>query len=156
MEIAINYLTRMKSPYICVAGVARDGSHVRPVLPYGQIRRIFLGREGGPFSLGHVLDLGLTQPCPARPEVEDVEFIQERVKSVGTLNNDAFLRTLGFLAKPSLQEIFGPDLERMSGTAASVLPSKGKASLGILRTTGELELSTNNSFGKPEIRFSLY
>ncbi len=90
MEIAINHLTRMKSPYVCVAGVDRSGAHKRPVLAYEQLHRLLLGAEGGPFSLGTVLDLGSTTARPAPPQVEDVEFEREGVRPVRTLDWKGF------------------------------------------------------------------
>ncbi len=154
MEIAINHLTRMKSPYVCVAGVDRSGAHKRPVLAYEQLHRLLLGAEGGPFSLGTVLDLGSTTARPAPPEVEDAEFEWEGVRPVRTLDREGFLRVLSFVAKPNLREIFGLDLDSLSATAAAVPEGKGRGSLGVLEMAGEVELTTRNRFGKHEITFS--
>ena len=155
MQIAVNHLTRMQFPYICVAGVAKSGVHVRPVLPNEQLHRRLLGTEGGPFALGAVMDLGPTKPRSMCPEVEDVEFASEEVSRVRTLDREGFLRALKFASKPNLRKVFGPDLRRLSATAAAVPEGTGSASLGVLKTSGEVGLSVRKRFRKHEITFSL-
>ena len=153
MQVAINHLTRMKSPYVCVAGVDRNGSHIRPVLEDEQLHRLLLQSEGGPFSLGAVVDLGPTTPRPDVPEVEDVVFVRGRAKRVRNLDAVAFRRVLEYVAKPSLGEIFDADWVHDTKTALAVATGAGRASLGVLRPVGGVELTSRQYAGTQEIRF---
>jgi hypothetical protein len=74
VEIAVVHLTRMRAPCICVAGLDRDGRHIRPVPRHGRLTEDDLAAAGGPFAIGAVVDLGATRPCPSPPEVEDHLF----------------------------------------------------------------------------------
>lgn len=151
MRIVINHLTRMQSPYVCIAGVGEGGQHKRPVLDIGRPHRDLLASGGGPFSLGAVVDLGPIQPRPTPPEVEDVVFDPQLTKTVGHLKPSEFLQLLENTAKGSLGSIFGPDLVRKSGTAAAVPVGTGSASLGVLRLE-TAELVSHLDFGKPAVR----
>lgn len=156
MKVVVNHLTRMSYPYVCVAGVAQRGSHCRPVLPFGQqLSRRLLKNEGGPVSLGQMLDLGPVQPCSSIPEVEDVEFDPSVLKPIRALTNKQFLKVLTSVVSPSLGDIFGTALRPMSKsrTSAAVPEGKGMASLGVLQLGVGPELWHHvNSWGKPEIR----
>ena len=140
MQIVVMHLTRMKHPYICVAGIDKKGEHRRPVLTdseggHKQLERNLLRSERGHFALGAVVDLGNVQPQPTPPEVEDVVFAPVAVTAVKTFGPEDFQRLLDRLAEDSLRTIFGPDLERLSPTAAAVPEGRGEASLGVLKLT---------------------
>jgi len=154
MKIAVNHLTRMKFPYICVAGLTGSGSHIRPVIPSDQLHRRLLGEEGGPFSLGEVVELGSTTPRPARPALEDVEFEPYKASSVRLLGRDAFRKLLKGAAKSSLSKIFGPDLRRTSRTAAAVPEGRGGASLGVLGPIRKAWIKSRIEMHRPVIRCS--
>ncbi len=75
MQILVNHLTRMQPGYICVAGIDLEtGTHVRPVLWYGRLSTSLLLKNGGPFELGCVVDLGPTVCVGRAPEHEDHRF----------------------------------------------------------------------------------
>ena len=156
MRILINHLTRMGYPYVCVAGIDTDGSHVRPVLDSAQLGRDLLCSEGGPFALGAVVDLGWAYPRRTLPEVEDVVFFPEQVTpaKLGMLEAVQFAKHIKRVAKSSLKEIFGDDLARKSPTAAAVPKDRGEASLGVLRVDGDADLRLGQSNEKHEIRFA--
>jgi hypothetical protein len=151
VRVVINHLTRMRSPYVCVAGVDNSGRHIRPVLSVGQLDRDLLRSKGGAFSLGANVDLGPTDPRPTVPELEDVVFDPGRTKVVDYLDPAAFGGVLEEIAVDSLGAIFGAEFVRMSGTAAAVPLGTGSASLGVLRLEGA-ELDAREHFGKHEIR----
>ena len=151
MRVAVNHLTRMSSPYVCVAGIDSSGAHIRPVLSAGQLDRTLLMSEGGPFSLGAVVDLGPTRSRPVVPEVEDVVFEPGRAKTVDHLDAEGFRDVLDETVTGSLGSIFGSALVRLSRTAAAVPQGSGSASLGVLRLEGA-DLDVRKSFGKYEIR----
>lgn len=158
MQIVVTHLTRMRHPYICVAGVDKKGEHRRPVLVdsdggHKQLERNLLRSEGGHFELGAVVDLGNAQPQPTPPEVEDVIFAPVAVTAVKTFDPADFQRILDRLAEDSLRTIFGPDLERLSPTAAAVPEGRGEASLGVLKLT-EAGLQVESEFGKQAMRFN--
>ena len=151
MRITVNHLTRMKRPYVCVAGVDQSGRSIRPVLASEQLPRSLLVSQGGPFRLGSVVEIGDPQPKPDVPEVEDVVFNPGRTRVVQHLDADEFRDLLNDAAEDSLRSIFGPAIVRKSETAAAVLEHTGTASLGVLRTN-DANLTVQTSFGKPDVR----
>ena len=157
MQIAVTHLTRMRHPYICVAGIDKKRDHRRPVLvsatgQHKQLGRDLLSGNGGPFELGRVVDLGKVAPRPVVPEKEDVVFDPARAKFVKLLEEDRFLQLLEGCAEGSLGSIFGQDLEHLSGTAAAVPEGKGEVSLGVLKPS-EARLEISWEWDKEIIRF---
>lgn len=155
MRILISHLTRMRPGFVCIAGVATDlGVHIRPVLPGGrQLERRLLESEGGPIALGTVVDIGPTEPQPVVPEVEDHGFVPENAAKVRAVKPEDFLSFLVSVTNLGLLDIFGPDLERLSGTAAAVPKGYGAASLGILKLESP-SLWFEKYWGKPVVRMS--
>lgn len=151
MRITVNHLTRMTSPYVCVAGVDSTGRTIRPVLSGERLPRSLLMSEGGPFRLGAVVELGNPRPKPVVPEVEDVTFDPRRTRLVEHLGVEAFLELLDGIVASSLRSIFGPAIVRKSGTAAAVPQHKGTASLGVLQAD-DAKLTVETRFDKPDIR----
>lgn len=151
MRITVNHLTRMTSPYVCVAGVDSAGRSIRPVLAGEQLPRSLLTSEGGPFRLGAVVDIGDSQPRPVAPEVEDVVFNPVRTRVVEDLDVDEFLEVLDRVTVASLRSIFGPSIVRKSGTAAAVPQHTATASLGVLRVESA-RLTVRTRFDKPDVR----
>jgi len=141
----------MSGPHICVAGVDGQGRSVRPVLDRSRLRRSLLRSEGGPFALGVVVDLGRPRPRPVAPEVEDVVFEPWSTAVAGRLDDAGFLRVLDVVAANSLRAVFGPELVRMSGTAAAVPEGSGNASLGVLRVRGA-DLVALTRYDRPDLR----
>jgi hypothetical protein len=79
MKIVVNHLARMQQGYICVAGVDIETfKHIRPVLPSTRLGTNLLVRNGGPFDMAVVVDLGKLTPNPQRPEIEDHIFSSAR------------------------------------------------------------------------------
>ncbi len=154
MRILINHLTRMRNRHVCVAGIRDNGSHIRPVLKGSQLPRALLLSAGGPFSLGIAVDLGPTDPRPNPPEVEDVLFSPGQVKLPRTFAGAEFWNRVGSVARPSLKEIFGDELVRLSGTAAAVPKGTGKASLGVIRIVGGTDLQWRKSYRMDQIRLT--
>ncbi len=132
MKVVVNHLTRMQQGYICVAGVDLDTErHVRPVLK-GRLRTSLLARNGGPFDMAVVVDLGTPTPAPQKPETEDHIFDPSQIKANRTLGASQFWKLLARLARPKLVDIFGPELVRRGGRSCAVDVGKGSASLGCL------------------------
>lgn len=129
MQILVDHVTRMRSGYICVAGLDEEGRHVRPVISPEQLSSSLLGRHGGPFSVGAIVDLGETTPVGTAPEVEDHQFDPGRARQVSTPDPHQAWRRLLDSAELSLIDIFGHDLVK-DGKGASVQVGAGRASLG--------------------------
>jgi hypothetical protein len=130
VKLVVNHLTRMQKGFICVAGIdLATGQHVRPLLQ-SQMRKEMLARHGGPFDMGHVIDLGWTKYIGTRPETEDYLFHRSEAKSTGEMPADEFWELLGKLAKRKLGEIFGPDLLPRGPQSYAVEEGQGIASLG--------------------------
>lgn len=132
MRIVVNHLTRMEKGYICVAGLdIETESHVRPVLG-GRLNASLLARNGGPFDIGFVVDLGPITHAGHPPEVEDCKFDPRQASRVGMYAPNRFWELLKRAARPRLPEIFGPELTRRGATSCAVDVGKGHASLGCL------------------------
>ena len=159
MNILITHLTRMRVGYICVAGIGKNGEHIRPILDPQltggrvQLERALLHSNGGPFELGGLVDLGRVEPNPSPPEVEDVIFNPKQANLVKHLQIEKFGNILKESAKDSLQSVFGPELQaRSSKMAAFVPPGQGRASLGVIGPSNT-ELSERDYKGNTEVRF---
>ena len=148
-QIVVNHLTRMDSPRICVAGLdVASGKHLRPVtgrdLP---LTRALLAESGGPFELGAVVGLGRTKPRSDRPEVEDALFYPRNAKRVRRLDADDYLKLLDDAGKGSLEDAFGPDLQRR-GWKYAVDVGKGECSLGCVRAQRTPDLEVGDRYGE--------
>jgi hypothetical protein len=149
MKIVVNHLTRMKPGYICVAGIDQSsGRHVRPVLKYSQLTTDLLQREGGPFGVAAVVDLGETQPIGSPPEVEDQLFQPDAAEALRTLTPSKFWKLLDEATLPDLRTIFGDDLKPNGRTMAVDLDT-GAASLGCLRPRWQPAIEI--SYGKVKV-----
>ena len=137
MRIVVSHLTRMRQGYVCVAGVA-NGLHKRPVLEHGQLSRTLLTSEGGPFSLGALVDLGPVEPRSVRPEVEDVVFNPQHAEFVRHLEVEEFVeKSIESMSLSSVRQVFGEELVRPYSSPALAVPrGEGSSSLG---TVGPLE-----------------
>jgi hypothetical protein len=132
MQILVTHLTRMQPGYICVAGVdVNTLNHVRPVLRYGRLNVGLLKSNGGPFDIGAVVDLGPTTYAGHAPELEDNRFDPARAKWLFDDGSDDYWDALDEMARGSLEEIFGPELE-LWDESGTVEAGKGHASLGCL------------------------
>ncbi|MBF6592806.1 MAG: hypothetical protein IVW57_20020, partial [Ktedonobacterales bacterium] len=140
MEIVINHLTRMQPGYICVAGLdPTTGRHVRPILT-GRLSTVLLARNGGPFDMAALVDLGPTTPAGEPPAVEDQRFEPWQVRRRDTISPGAFWQSLRHVASASLAELFGSDL-RAHDQSCVVAVGAGRASLGCLVPTGQPHLT---------------
>jgi len=153
MDILINHLTRMKHPYICVAGIDSGGAHVRPVLDVGQLPRSLLRSEGGVFELGAFIRLGLPEARPTPPEVEDVVFVGDESVHIRRVDPADFWTSVQSVALDRLAQVFGPNLQRLRRTAAAIPEGEGSASLGVIRLS-EAALDVRRGFGKKQIRLA--
>ena len=132
MKIVVNHLTRMRKPAICVAGWNPDTvSHVRPVLPWEQLDARMLARNGGPFAIARVVDIGRAEPVGRSPHVEDCLFDPRQARATQRADPCGFWTLLEQCAKTSLRDVFGDDLETV-GHSCAVPEGKGIASLGCL------------------------
>src|SRR5262245_44337753 len=100
----------MQPGFICVAGIdAKSSTHVRPVLA-GRLRPNLLARHGGPFDIGHVVDLGSTTYAGSPPEVEDYRFDPGRAISTQLTSPNQFWDLLRRVCTHTFRDIFGPDM----------------------------------------------
>ena len=153
MKIVVNHLTRMKPGYICVAGIdPSDENHVRPVLENGRLTIKLLAREGGPFGIATVVDLGEVTASGSVPEVEDHVFVPANAKGTNVLSHTKFWKMLASVSQSSLAAIFGNDL-KPNGNGMAVDVGSGKASLGCLlpRTRPSVEV---DSYKKVKVRLT--
>lgn len=157
-RIVVNHLTRMNTASrICVAGLdpATD-RHVRPITRRNDpLTRDLLGRNGGPFDIGALVDLGETTPAPDRPEVEDHLFASAAASVVGRLDGDDYAQLLERAAEDDLESIFGPDLERATQWRLAVDAGFGQASLGVLRGGRRPAIEIDSYEGKDRVQLRL-
>ena len=144
VEIVVIHLTRMRTGHVCVAGLDRNGRHIRPVPARERLRKELTADYGGPFRVGAVVDIGVTQPRPVPPEVEDCVFDVQAACMTRMSDPAKLWRFLDQLSKPSLREIFGDRLSR-DGRTASMPGGTGIASLGICRPPSRVTLDRSYS-----------
>ncbi|MBX7096439.1 MAG: hypothetical protein K1X89_01890 [Myxococcaceae bacterium] len=153
MKIVVNHLTRMAPGYICVAGIdPATERHVRPVLLGARLTRALLKNEGGPFSLGAVVDLGDVEPNGSAPEVEDHLFEAPNAKSTSAMKPSAFWKLLKSVAAPNLKAIFGKALKPNSSSMAVDL-GEGTASLGCFHPSGSVSIEIDSRYDSVKLRF---
>ena len=104
--------------------------------------------------MGSILNLGPAQPRPVTPEKEDVVFVPQEARQEKSLEADRFEELMKRFAQPSLRDVFGDDLVRLSRTSAAVGKGQGIASLGVVQVAGNADLEAREPYGKPEIRFT--
>ncbi len=153
MKIVVNHLTRMRKPAICVAGWNPEtGSHVRPVLPWEQLHARLLTRNGGPFAIARVVDIGRAKSVGQAPHVEDCLFDPRQAHSIQSTDPRGFWALLEGCARTRLRDIFGDDLEA-AGNSCAVPQGKGIASLGCFLPKTKTDLSIDRS--RNRVRMSL-
>jgi hypothetical protein len=157
MQIVVNHLTRMQPGFICVAGLDLDTSeHVRPVVPNGRLSTRQLARNGGPFDVGAIVDLGPTRPVGHPPETEDQRFEPRHARRVGDMAPDEFWDRLQSVGATRLWDLLGRDLRARGNQTCAVDVGKGIASLGCLVPTGSPELYVRPRPGRPgQVRLRL-
>jgi hypothetical protein len=108
--MVVNHLARLRAGRICVAGIdLYTGKHVRAILADGQ-ESTFLRRNGGPFDIGNVVDLGSALPSPKVPKVEDHFFHGCHARYVRTAHPNGFWDLLKAVSKRDLAKIFGDQI----------------------------------------------
>ncbi len=146
MRIIVNHLTRMQPGDICVAGVdVMSGQHIRPVLR-SRLTVDLLARNGGPFDLADLVDLGMVKYCGQAPETEDYYFDQRDARCVRHIPPIHFWEMLQRVARHSLTQVFGPAL-RPFRRGCVVDLNAGEASLGCLIPAAPPRLYVND-YGK--------
>ena len=106
-------------------------SHVRPVLPRGRLTTDLLRSNGGPLSIGSVVDLGPTVYAGGAPEIEDYYFDPTRATWLFDDDPEDYWELLNQMAYESLTALFGPDLDQRN-RSRTVGIRQGHASLGCL------------------------
>ncbi len=135
MRIVINHLTRMQPGLICAAGIdPLTGLHVRPVMGR-PLPVALLEKNGGPFALGRMIDLGETNFVGRMPEIEDRSFAPENVCVVEDWDPERWTGLCSAVSKNRLVDIFGASLSlvesRYGGPVTAAVPERsGLHSLG--------------------------
>lgn len=146
MRIVVNHLTRMQPGYVCVAGVdVSSGQHIRPVLR-GRLTVDLLARNGGPFDLANVVDLGIVEHCGQVPETEDYCFDHRGAHCVRNISHTHFWELLQLVAHHDLTQVFGPALTPFRRGCVVDL-NAGEKSLGCLIPASPPRLYVND-YGK--------
>ena len=128
-DVVIDHLTRMKDDRVCIAGLADDGAHVRPLLPQHRPWTDDHVHPHGPIRLGSRLSMdGARRPAP--PHTENVVVDEWGV--VGQSDCDPFFAQLQSAVVP-LRECFGASHSLVSGRHLVVAPDEGTSSLAIVR-----------------------
>lgn len=158
MKIVINHLTRMRTGYVCTAGVEPESlRHVRPVLEEGALPFDLLARYGGPFDMAAIVEMRSARPVSAPPHVEDYVIVPDCTSSQARMPPDEFWSLLERLAKTRLREIFGPELRPVGRSSCGTDVGQGLASLGCFRPprTPRLSCVRQGSSGKMRIRMRI-
>ncbi|HEV3311976.1 MAG TPA: hypothetical protein VG815_15810 [Chloroflexota bacterium] len=132
MRILVTHLTRMGEQRICVAGLTREGVHVRPCDGDVELQRKHLRINGGLFEIAAVVELGEVEEIGIPPEVEDRSFRLTVSSFEFALDPETYWKFLLKHTQAGLREIFGPDLRPVGATMTLPL-GRGLASLGAFR-----------------------
>ena len=149
MEIVLNHLTRMRGERICVAGIdPASNAHIRPTTPpWDLMTRNLLRENGGPFEIGAVVDLGSTTSDGTPPEVEDRRFSTASANYVRMLSAEEYLALLDDASEPTLEAVFGDQLQRATKWKLGVPVGSGDASLGVIRGPRWQRLGVDREYG---------
>jgi len=110
MQILVNHLTRMQPGRICFAGIdLGSGRHIRPVART-PLTTDLLESNGGPLSLGRVIDLGDSEFCGTVPEIEDRLCQPEQFQVIRSAPPAELHQVCLTAVEHRLQEIFGSQL----------------------------------------------
>jgi len=127
-------------------------THVRPVLSRTRLTIDLLKREGGPFDIGAVVNLGPTQPRGRPPETEDQVFDPGGIAAAPDMGANRFWQLLKVVSSGTLAEVFGDELKAQRRGCA-VDEGTGKASPGCVRLAKQPEIFING-WGKLRARVS--
>jgi hypothetical protein len=132
-HIAITDLTRMQAPKVCIAGYTKDGTCVRPVIPFQGIQEWFLHKDDclivRPFA---VVELDLLRQVPEPPHTEDWEIDHfHRRLIVAQLAEDKKQRLLERTSSACVADIFETEIHDDFGFYVSA--GQGARSLGTIR-----------------------
>lgn len=75
------------------------------------------------------------------------------MRQLGRLDDDEYLGLLDAVAEDTLEDVFGPDLERIGTWKYGVEPGHGSASLGVLRPQKQPEVELDR-YGKVSVRLN--
>jgi hypothetical protein len=137
--IVIDHLARLDDGSVAVAGIDGGHDHVAPRHENGWDTSA-TSRQGGPFGVGELVDLGFSRRVGVAPLVEEREVEQASLRPLGRITDGDFWSMLETLGQDSLPAIYGDDLTRQSSGTACVPEGRGRASLGVLRCPGPAEL----------------
>jgi hypothetical protein len=137
--IVIDHLARLDDGSVAVAGIDGGHDHVAPRHENGWDTSA-TSRQGGPFAVGELVDLGFSRRVGVAPLVEEREVEQASLRPLGRITDGDFWSMLETLGQDSLPAIYGDDLTRQSSGTACVPEGRGRASLGVLRCPGPAEL----------------
>jgi hypothetical protein len=142
--IVIDHLARLDDGSVAVAGIDGDHEHVAPRARSGWDTSA-TRREGGPFGVGELVDVGFSRRVGVAPLVEEREVEQTSLRPLGRLGDGEFWSLLETLGQDSLPAIYGDDLTVQPGGSAYVPEGRGRASVGVLRCPGPAELFRRGS-----------
>lgn len=153
MRIVINHLTKMHGERICVAGIdIATGQHIRPTTSASSpLTRRLLRASGGPFEVGALVDLASVTACGQVPETEDHRFSPPAARHVQMLKPAEYLELLDTASSDSLEDAFGPDLERATKWKYAVPVGSGTRSLAVVRPRHALSLQIDDKFDRPKV-----
>jgi len=133
-KIAITDITRMAHNFICIAGVFRDGTSVRPLLEHSRFCEDWCCINGyyvRPFS---VLELDFLDPRSMPPHTEDRYITPDHVVFISQLNDSKKRQLLRMMDDGNIANIFGaPLLRKKNQIAKYVQTGTGTRSLGLIK-----------------------
>jgi hypothetical protein len=149
MKIVVTDLTRMRDGHICVAGIDPDtGERVRPVS--GPLSDALLRRNGGPFDIGAIVELGPCSRVGRPPEIEDVRFEPSRCVYRSDMPPREFYEMCESKSAKDLTAI-GSDLKKF-GRSLTTIEGLGNCSLVLVSTT-DRPIVFINGYNKLRFRY---
>jgi len=133
-KIAVTDITRMKPPFICIAGVYNDGRSVRPLMKGKRFDQNWCQRNGFVIKPFSVIELDFLEPRPTPPHTEDYYINPHHVVWVSQLDVEKKRQLLKMMDDGCVANIFGAELlSKENQKAKYIQTGSGNRSLGTIR-----------------------
>lgn len=132
--MAVSDITRMREPYICVAGITNNGETIRPLFRQDRIHQDWCFQNGTNIRQFTRITLNLLDHDPHPPHTEDWHADMDSLEIIGDVTEEKKLIILGKICDASLASIFGAEIRSDQGQQAVYIHTgEGDRSLGTVQ-----------------------
>jgi len=132
--MAVTDITRMREPFICVAGVTNRGEAIRPLFRQDRIHQDWCCQNGTIIRPFTRINLDLLEHDPHPPHTEDWHADMDSLEVLGDVSEEKKLTILRKICDPDLATIFGAEIRNEHGQRAVYIQTgEGNRSLGTIQ-----------------------